>query len=151
MPGKGLNVFLINDDIFSLNMGAQYLLNLDCSRVMVFENSIDCINSLSQNPDIIFIDYGRNLKAEINTLSEIKTINSDIPVFIVSENEDMLAIINTLKTSSLYYVLKTISNKERISSYKSRVISLYELFSKGVPKNINSNASLLEKILKKGS
>jgi len=54
---KHAKIFLVDDDLFSLNVYRQGLENLGFSDMTLYLNGTICLNNLHQKPNIIFLDH----------------------------------------------------------------------------------------------
>ena len=71
-----------------------------------------CLENISQNPDIIILDYHLNSvdKNAINgleTLDRIKTANQAIPVIMLSSQDKIEVAVNCMKHQAFDYIVKS--------------------------------------------
>jgi len=124
---KNLTIFVVEDDKWFADLLAyQIKLNPDYL-VEVFNSGKTLLQNMYKNPDIITLDYSLpDFKGE-TLLKEIKKIRPDIPVVVVSGQEDITTAINLLKEGAFDYIVKNEETKERVWN---------------VLKNIRNNLSL---------
>jgi len=98
--------FIVDDDIFCANVYDQYLTNLNYNDITYYSNGNDCLNNLSQNPDIIFLDYNMDDLTGFEVLKKIKRYNSNIHVVMVSGQENIKIALDAIKYGAYDYVTK---------------------------------------------
>jgi two-component system OmpR family response regulator len=82
------------------------------SAIKTFATGELCLKNLSQNPDIIILDYHLNSvnKNAINglaTLDRIKKTNPRIPVIILSSQDKIEVAVNCMKHQAFDYIVKS--------------------------------------------
>lgn len=109
-----LKVFIVEDDQFTAAMLRHHLsLNPD-NDVEVFHNGKNCLENLYKKPDVISLDYylpGEN--GEV-ILRKIKAKAPDLPVIIVSGQEDVSTAVNLLREGAYDYIVKDENVKDRL-------------------------------------
>lgn len=103
---KSLKIFLVDDDAFCLNIFQQHLTNHGYTEVSLFSRGYDCLNELTQMPDVIFLDHGMDLISGLEVLKKIKRFNPDIYVVFLSGQEDIETAVNALKFGAFDYIIK---------------------------------------------
>ena len=107
-----IKIFLVDDDaLFLKDLEIQFLDQGDFS-VETYATGELCIQNLINNPDVIILDYilnGINQKAinGIDTLDEIKKVNPNIPVIILSGQDKIDIAINCMHHKAFDYVVKS--------------------------------------------
>jgi two-component system, OmpR family, response regulator len=82
------------------------------SAIKTFETGELCIDSLTQNPDIIILDYHldsieKNAINGLETLSRIKGTNPQIPVIMLSSQDSIDVAVNCMKHQAFDYIVKS--------------------------------------------
>lgn len=105
-------LFLVDDDAVFLK-----LLEIDLREhtdfdIETYATGELCINHLSHNPDIIILDYHldgiyKNTMNGIETLDKIKAINPNIPVVMLSSQDEIEVAINCMNHKAFDYVVKS--------------------------------------------
>lgn len=105
-------LFLVDDDAVFLK-----LLEIDLREhtdfdIETYATGELCINHLSHNPDIIILDYhldgiSKNTMNGIETLDKIKAINPNIPVVMLSSQDEIEVAINCMNHRAFDYVIKS--------------------------------------------
>ena len=107
-----IKLFLVDDDVLFLKaLEIDFLQNTE-SKVHTFVTGELCIESLSQNPDVIILDYYLNSieKGAINgleTLDRIKAYDPEIPVIILSSQDKIEVAVNCMKHQAFDYIVKS--------------------------------------------
>ncbi len=100
------SVFVVEDDEFYSEVLEYHLsLNPDIS-VTKFSNAKDFLNNLDKNPDAVTLDYSLpDMSGEV-VLKKIQEYNSEIPVVMISGQEDIKTAITLLKEGAYDYIVK---------------------------------------------
>ncbi|QWT87073.1 sigma-54-dependent Fis family transcriptional regulator [Chryseobacterium sp. PCH239] len=105
-------IFIVDDDIFFGEMLKYHLqLNPDYE-VLLFNNAKDCLSNLYLNPDIICIDFGLPDIQGDELFIQIKNIYPDLPIIVISGQENIEVAINFLKLGAKDYIVKNEHTKE---------------------------------------
>ena len=131
-------IFLVDDDHFCLNLYEQHLINMGHTDVTTFDNGTACLNSITQNPDIIFLDHNMDVLTGFELLKKIKRFNPNIYVVMISGQENMKTAIDALKYGAFDYIIKNDNEAEKMEDVlrrikaiqKELVKSKYPLFKK---------------------
>ncbi|MCU0346992.1 MAG: response regulator [Saprospiraceae bacterium] len=109
--GQKIKLFLVDDDAVFLK-----LLEIECLRNtgFVIESYLTgelCVENLHHEPDVIVLDYhlnGNDGKAMdgMKTLDKIKANHPDIPVVILSAQNDIDVALNCMRHKAIDYVVK---------------------------------------------
>jgi DNA-binding NtrC family response regulator len=128
--GNKIKLFLVDDDaLFLKSLEIEFLHGADFA-IETFATGELCAENLSRHPDIIILDYyldsiDKNAMNGIETLDKIKSINPDIPVVILSSQDNIDVAIDCMHHKAYDYVVKSETAFMRlrkiitnISSYK---------------------------------
>lgn len=107
-------IFLVEDDDFYGRLLKHHLsLNPDYE-VELFKSGKEVLENLYKKPNVISLDYTLPDKSGAEVLREIKKQYPDIPVIIVSGQEDITTAVNLLKEGAYDYIVKDKDTKDRI-------------------------------------
>lgn len=104
----------------------QFALNPNCV-VRRFTAGKEALAALDQQPDLITLDYTLPDLSGTEVLKRIKQFNSDLPVVIISGQEDIGTAITLLKDGAYDYIVKNDNTKERIWSVVRNIQEKNEL------------------------
>lgn len=105
-------IFIVDDDIF-LGEILKYHLQLNPDyEVLLFSNAKDCLSNLYHNPDIICIDFGLPDIQGDELFKQIKNLYPDLPIIVISGQENIEVAINFLKQGAKDYIVKNEHTKE---------------------------------------
>ncbi|MFB1012901.1 MAG: sigma-54 dependent transcriptional regulator [Bacteroidia bacterium] len=108
------SVFVVEDDEFYSEVLEYHLsLNPDIT-VTKFTNAKEFLKNLDKNPDVVTLDYSLPDMSGEDVLIKIKEYNSEIPVVMVSGQEDIKTAITLLKDGAYDYIVKDEDTKDRI-------------------------------------
>lgn len=105
-PANHKLVFVVEDnEMYSmmLDYKLRKLINYESKK---YANGEDCIKDLHLNPDLILLDYILPNKNGLDILREIKKMNKNIPVVILSSQQDVNVAIALFKEGIYDYLTK---------------------------------------------
>jgi DNA-binding NtrC family response regulator len=117
-----LKFFIVDDDPFCRALYHQHLVNLGFDNNCLFDNGLDCINQLAEQPDIIFLDYDMRPLNGLEVLRRVKRLNPNIHLVIISSQKDIQVAINALKYGAFDYIIKGDKELDTISQAVNRII-----------------------------
>jgi DNA-binding NtrC family response regulator len=144
-------VFVVDNDLFSLAIYEQQLRNMGCTDIVSFENEVECVKKLKEQPKVIFLDYRTNPQRGIAVLKTIKRISPRSYIIFITGPSGTLESLYSLKFGAFEYIIKdqqypaTIERiLQKISNIERLFIKRKELTAWGViPENILSRISRL--------
>ncbi|HAY3552823.1 sigma-54 dependent transcriptional regulator [Elizabethkingia meningoseptica] len=105
-------IFLVDDDVFFGEMLKYHLqLNPDYE-VYVQTSAKECLAQLYKNPDIICIDFGLPDIQGDELFTQIKNTYPELPIIVISGQENISVAINFLKQGAKDYIVKNEHTKE---------------------------------------
>lgn len=119
-----LKFFIVDDDPFCRMFYHQHLLNLGYKNNSLFENGIDCINQLGEQPDIIFLDYDMQPINGIETIKMIKQQNPNIYLLMITSQNDKRIASSALKNGANDYIIKGEKDLEMISTVINNILTM---------------------------
>jgi DNA-binding NtrC family response regulator len=99
-------IFLVDDDPFCLTLMEHVLRSGGYKNVSAFESGAACLNALTEEPDIIFLDQVMDSVSGTDTLKAIKRFNPDIYVVFVSGQLQVEVAVESLKFGAFDYIVK---------------------------------------------
>lgn len=151
-------IFIVEDDVWYGEVIEYHLsLNPDVT-VKKFTNGKDFLKALDEEPSLVTLDYSQPDMSGQEVLKRIKEYDPEIPVVIISGQEDIGTAIKLLKDGAYDYIIKddetkdriwnVIKNirekedlKEEISQLKSQIVQKYDF-----AKNIIGNSSPMKRV-----
>jgi len=109
---KKILLFLVDDDpLFLKSLEIEFTQNTG-SEIKTFATGEACLETISQNPDVIVLDYhldSVDLKAinGLETLDRIKSYNPQIPVIMLSSQDKIEVAVNCMKHQAFDYIVKS--------------------------------------------
>jgi len=111
---KPLKIYLVEDDAF-FGESLKYHLKLNPDYdIQLFQTGKECIENLYKKPDIICLDFGLPDISGDKLLKKIQEINNQIPIIVISGQEDIEVAVNFLKAGAKDYIIKSEHTKELI-------------------------------------
>jgi len=124
---NNLKFFIVDDDPYYRMLYQQHLTNLGYKNYYVFENGIDCVNQLAQQPDIIFLDYDMKPNNGLEILKMIKKENNNIFLLMISSQSEHTFVSRALAHGADEYIVKGENDLELIKKVIADVqISIQE-------------------------
>ncbi len=109
-----IKIFVVEDDP-AYTKFLQYVLSLNPDfEVKYFETGSDFVSHLHENPSIITLDYRLPDTTGEEVLKQIKEFNPDIPVIIISGQEEIGTAVKLLKLGAYDYITKDEETKDRL-------------------------------------
>lgn len=111
-----VRIFLVDDDPFFGEMLKYHLqLNPDYE-VFLYSSGKECLSELYRNSDIICIDFGLPDIQGDDLFKQIKTLYPDLPIIVISGQENISVAIDFLKQGAKDYIVKNEHTKELLWS-----------------------------------
>jgi len=105
-------IFLVDDDLFFGEILKYHLqLNPD-DEVFLYSTAKDCLAELFKNPDIICIDFGLPDMKGDELFRKIKNSRPDLPIIVISGQENITVAIDFLKQGAKDYIVKNEHTKD---------------------------------------
>jgi DNA-binding NtrC family response regulator len=99
------NIFLVSEDAFCRTMYQQLLENMGCKNIRVFTGKNECMDHVSEQPDIMILHCSQYLHQSTAMLKSIKRDFPGIYVIYISADEDVTSIDEILKQGAFTYIL----------------------------------------------
>jgi DNA-binding NtrC family response regulator len=114
MDEKPLKIFIVEDDEWYNRMLVHELsLNPDYE-VVSFTTGKECLKNLYRNPDVVTLDYRLPDMQGLEILKRIKAENEEIPVIIISEQDEIEVVVELLKFGAYDYIVKSKDVRNRL-------------------------------------
>lgn len=109
-----LKIFVVEDDNIYGNVLRHHLSLNPANEVILFKTGKECLENLYQKPDLISLDYMLPDITGKQCLQRIKADYPDLPVIIVSGQEDVKTAIDLLSNGVYDYLVKDQDTKDRL-------------------------------------
>lgn len=121
-----LSIFLVDDDKAYLYPLGFYLQKNTAHKIYCYQTGEECLKNLYHNPDLIILDLNLNSETPysltgFDTLKEIKRLQPDVKVVILSGRDTAKGLIETMNNGAYSYVVK---DTEALSSIKKLIDEL---------------------------
>ena len=134
MQEKAFKIFVVEDDEWYNRLLVHNLSLIPDYEIHTFSTGKDCLANLTGEPDVITLDYRLPDMKGLEVLKQIKEINEDIQVILISEQADIDVVVELLKHGAYDYIVKSRDVKERLlntinnirkgSKLKKEIVSL---------------------------
>ena len=149
---RKIKIFVVEDDPMYAKLLSYHLMQNPDHDVEIFANGKQLLSGLSfKKPDIITLDYSLPDMSGMEVLIKIKEFNPDMPVIVISGQEDIGTAVELLKHGARDYIVKdndiknriwntikfikeTLSLKDEIQSLRAEIGKKYE-FTKSIVGN----------------
>lgn len=107
-----IKLFLVDDDaVFLKSLEIDFLQKADFD-IETYATGELCMQHLSRSPDVIILDYhldgiDKNAMNGMQTLDKIKAVNPDIPVVMLSSQDNIDVAISCMHHRAFDYVVKS--------------------------------------------
>jgi DNA-binding NtrC family response regulator len=109
---KKILIFLVDDDaLFLKSIEIEFMQNTQ-SALKTFSTGELCLEQMSENPDIVILDYhlnsiDKNAINGIEILDRIKAVNPRVPVIMLSSQDSIEVAVNCMKHQAFDYIVKS--------------------------------------------
>ncbi|MCF8294775.1 MAG: response regulator [Bacteroidales bacterium] len=141
MGTDSFKIFLVDDNIFHLNLMNQMLIDLSYQDNYLFTSGVDCLENIHLNPDIVFLDHNMDTYTGYEVLKKIKRYDPNIFVVMVSSQEAVKTAVDTLKHGAFDYIEKDDHLEKNLENTLKKIIEVKELLQAKKP-------SLLKRLFK---
>lgn len=114
MSEKAFKIFVVEDDewynrllVHTLSLNPDY-------EIRSFATGKDCLANLHQEPDVVTLDYRLPDMKGLEVLQQIKEINEDIEIILISEQDDIEVVVTLLRHGAYDYIVKSKDIRERL-------------------------------------
>ena len=130
---KKIKIFIVDDEVLYLNIFAQHIRTLGYENISTFNDGNECINSLEENPDVVFLDYNMEPLTGYEILKKIKRYNPNIYVVMFSGQNEIKPAIDSLKFGAFDYIEKGSNEVQKINSVFKRIHSVNDALERSKP------------------
>lgn len=103
-------IFIVDDDKVILNLLEYTFKSREGYDVRTFESGEECLKHLGMKPDLIVLDHlftqRENCMSGLETLKILRCEHPDVPVIILSGQEDLALIREFIKNGAIKYIPK---------------------------------------------
>lgn len=109
-----MKIFVVEDDLWYADI-LEYNLQLNPDyEVEKYGSGKECIQNLYKNPSVITLDYALPDMQGEEVLKRVHQSNPEIPVIIISGQDDITTAVNLLKKGAYDYIVKDEETKDRL-------------------------------------
>ena len=107
-----IKLYLVDDDAVFLKSLEIDFLSSPCFEIHSFQSGEACLEAMEGKPDIIILDYlldgiNPNAMNGIETLDQIKAINQDLPVIVLSGQDKIQVAVDCMHHKAYDYIVKS--------------------------------------------
>lgn len=124
-------IFIVEDDPFYGRLLKHHLSLNPHYEVILYTTARECLEMMYQKPDVICVDYGLPDMTGDVLCTKIRSLNSNIPIVVISGQEDISTAVDLLKKGARDYIIKDDNTKDLL--WKSII-------------NIRENSSLKQEV-----
>lgn len=99
-------IYILEDDVWYGQVLLHYLSSNPEYEVSLFQTARELLRNLYHAPDLICMDFGLPDMPGDRVLAEIKSRNKQIPVIVISAQEEIAVAVNLLKAGAYDYIIK---------------------------------------------
>ena len=111
---NNFKIYLVEDDPWYGQLLKHHLSQNPDFKVVLFTSGKDLLNQLFTQPDLICLDFGLPDMSGDKLLKEIHVRNQQIPVIVISAQEEINVAVTLLKMGARDYIIKDEHMKERL-------------------------------------
>jgi DNA-binding NtrC family response regulator len=111
---EAFRIFIVEDDLFYGEMLRHHLsLNPD-NEVHLFKTGAECLKNIYKSPALVSLDYSLPDMSGLEVMKAIKKENNEVPVVIVSGQDDISTAVRLLREGAYDYFVKDDDVKDRL-------------------------------------
>ena len=114
MLTDSFKIFVVEDDEWYNRMLVHHLSMNPDYEIHSFITAKDCLEHLNLKPDVITLDYRLPDQLGIDVLKQIKEINDDVRVILISGQDDIEVVVDILKHGAYDYIVKSTDIRDRL-------------------------------------
>ena len=114
MQNKLFKIFIVEDDSWYGNILEHHLSMNPDYVIELITTGKDLLNNLYKKPDLICMDFGLPDMSGDKLLKEIKARDKNLPVIVISAQEDISVAVELLKAGAKDYIIKDDHTKEQL-------------------------------------
>lgn len=119
-----IKVFLVEDDEIFAFLVQNKLMSVPQVQLSTFEMGKDCVESLAEKPDIVFLDYSLPVTNGLDILKEIKDIAPDTRVIMLSGLEWQEVVDECLAAGAEDFIQK---DSQVAAKVHDKLVELFDL------------------------
>lgn len=119
-----LKIFVVDDDVFYLNLFKQQLFIIGYDDVKQFNDGKQCLLQLNEKPDVIFVDFNMESISGSELIAQIKLINPSIFIVMISSQSNTKPSYEALKLGAFDFILKDNFVEEKLTEILSNINSI---------------------------
>lgn len=124
---QSIKVFVVEDDVvYAEVLKHQLALNPEYE-IETFSNGEELLNNLYKKPSLITLDYTLPDFSGMQLFKKIKEFDRDLPVVVISGQEDILTAVDLLKEGAYDYIVKDQDTKDRLWNVLRNLREKFEL------------------------
>jgi len=114
-------IFIVEDDPWYGELIEYHLAYKPDHEIHRFATGTECLNNLDREPDLISIDYSLPDMNGVELLKGIRAYNKEVPVIVISAQEDVSTAVTLLKKGATDYFFKNDNTKELLWKAVNRI------------------------------
>lgn len=125
MESQTLNLFIVDDNKSMVLALKQYIQSKfgKIIKISTFSSGESCIKEVDANTDLVILDYFLEGKNGLEVLKDIKDINPKTEVIMLSSNNDIDLVIDSIRNGAAEYVVKGPSSWKKITTFINHIIT----------------------------
>ncbi len=124
---EAFKIFIVEDDQMYARILSYHLSQNPDYEVTIFATGKELLANLYKNPSVISLDFNLPDMSGFDVLKKIREFDPELPVVIVSGQQDISTAVELLKKGVYDYVLKDPDTKERLWSVMRNIKSNFNL------------------------
>ncbi|MBL0135237.1 MAG: response regulator [Chitinophagaceae bacterium] len=133
---KNFKISIVDDNEFCLHLYKQMLESVQVTNITTFSTSNGFLNSLTTQPDIVFLDYQIDNLTGLEILKKIKRFNPEIFVILISGQEAISVAVTALKFGAFDYLIKDQFGAAELELLLKKIEKLKKLIKQKESKSI---------------
>jgi len=128
-----LKIFIVDDDVFYQSIIEQYIYGIGYTEVKKFNDGLSFLDSINENPDVVFLDYVMETLTGYEVLKKIKRYNPNIYVVMISSQKDIKRVVDTLKHGAFDYIQKNELEEKNVKQVLQKIVEVRDHIKRTKP------------------
>lgn len=125
-----LKIFLVDYDLFSSKMYELHLGVIGYKGIRLYQDEILFLDDLTEQPDVIFLNYNMDNLSNPALLKKIKRFDPDIYVIFLCNRENKEETANALKNGAFDFIVKGENDLDSMKKMLKRISAIKELLNR---------------------
>jgi len=107
-------IFIVEDSVVYKELILGHLQSKKFDKINTFKSGGECLKELSQNPDLIILDYSIEGMSGLEFMRKVKETNPEVDFIFLSGQNDVEVAVKIMKLGAFDYIVKNEHSPTRL-------------------------------------